>query len=209
MTFPSIIITGDYQKALSKLLKELQSRPLINNPDIFTIDKSSGWGIDTVRLVNHFFSQKPITQIKKICLIFEAQNLSTEAQNALLKILEEPPINGHLILLTSNYHQLLDTIISRSQLIVSPPLYLDSSPAFTIPKNITQALNQATKINETLTKETILNWIDSQIINFQHQLPQNPNSNVLKILLKARLLHLSHVDPKAIIDYIFLSLIHH
>jgi hypothetical protein len=209
MTFPSIIIEGDSKKHLLILLKELQSRPLINNPDIFTIDESSGWGIDIIRLVTHFFSQKPITQTKKICLVYEAQNLSTEAQNALLKILEEPPIHGHLILLTNNHHQLLDTIISRSQLIISPPSYLEPPSIITLPKDITQALDQSIKIFESISKEQLLDWIDSQIIYFQHQLPKNPDSLILKTLIKGRLMHLSHVDPKAVIDYIFLSLVPH
>lgn len=62
---------------------------------------------------------------RKIVLIFEAHLLNTgqaESANALLKILEEPPQNTTIILVTDNKNQLLPTILSRCQHIDFPPL---------------------------------------------------------------------------------------
>lgn len=62
---------------------------------------------------------------KKIVLIFDAHLLSVgqaESANALLKILEEPPSNTALILVTDKKNQLLPTILSRCQHIDFPPL---------------------------------------------------------------------------------------
>ncbi|NHZ84733.1 MAG: hypothetical protein GWP19_02500 [Planctomycetia bacterium] len=62
---------------------------------------------------------------RKIVLIFEAHLLNAgqaESANALLKILEEPPLNTTLILVTNNKNQLLPTILSRCQHIDFPPL---------------------------------------------------------------------------------------
>ncbi|NHZ85752.1 MAG: hypothetical protein GWP19_07715 [Planctomycetia bacterium] len=62
---------------------------------------------------------------RKIVLIFDAHLLNVgqaESANALLKILEEPPLNTTLILVTNNKNQLLPTILSRCQHIDFPPL---------------------------------------------------------------------------------------
>ena len=62
---------------------------------------------------------------RKIVIIFDAHLLSSgqaESANALLKILEEPPHNTTIILVTDNKNQLLPTILSRCQHIDFPPL---------------------------------------------------------------------------------------
>ncbi len=72
--------------------------------------------IDQIRNIKTFLSQKAIESGKKIILIVDAHFLNEAASNCLLKILEEPT-NGLFILLTSRLNLLLDTIISRCQLI--------------------------------------------------------------------------------------------
>ena len=72
--------------------------------------------IDQVRNIKIFLSQKSIESEKKIVLIIDAHLLNESASNCLLKTLEEPT-NGIFILLTSRLNLLLDTIISRCQLI--------------------------------------------------------------------------------------------
>ena len=72
--------------------------------------------IDQVRNIKIFLSQKSIESEKKIVLIIDAHLLNESASNCLLKTLEEPT-NGIFILLTTRLNLLLDTIISRCQLI--------------------------------------------------------------------------------------------
>ncbi len=72
--------------------------------------------IAQIRHIKTFLSQKSISSEKKIVLIIDAHLLNEAASNCLLKTLEEPS-NGILILLTSNLHLLLDTIISRCQIV--------------------------------------------------------------------------------------------
>ena len=69
-----------------------------------------------IRSIKNFLGQKSITSEKKIVLITDAHLLNEAAANCLLKILEEP-INGIFILLTSKLNTLLDTIISRCQMV--------------------------------------------------------------------------------------------
>ncbi len=72
--------------------------------------------IAQIRKIKTFLGQKSINSEKKIVLIIDAHLLNESASNCLLKTLEEPS-NGIFILLTSNLNLLLDTIISRCQIV--------------------------------------------------------------------------------------------
>ncbi|MDC3121611.1 DNA polymerase III subunit delta' [Prochlorococcus sp. AH-716-J21] len=72
--------------------------------------------IAQIRNIKSFLSQKSINSEKKIVLIIDAHLLNEAASNCLLKTLEEPS-NGIFILLTSKLNLLLDTIISRCQIV--------------------------------------------------------------------------------------------
>ncbi len=103
---------------------------LIIEPDSLFVTKSSGSSdlkktiksgseiikIAQIRNIKTFLSQKSINSEKKIVLIIDAHLLNEAASNCLLKTLEEPS-NGIFILLTSKLNLLLDTIISRCQIV--------------------------------------------------------------------------------------------
>ncbi|MCQ9200037.1 MAG: DNA polymerase III subunit delta' [Prochlorococcus marinus CUG1437] len=103
---------------------------LIIEPDSLLATKSSGSfdlektiksgseiiKIAQIRNIKTFLSQKSINSGKKIVLIIDAHLLNEAASNCLLKTLEEPS-NGIFILLTSKLNLLLDTIISRCQIV--------------------------------------------------------------------------------------------
>jgi len=72
--------------------------------------------ISQIRNIKTFLSQKSINSEKKVVLIIDAHLLNEAASNCLLKTLEEPS-NGIFILLTSKLNLLLDTIISRCQIV--------------------------------------------------------------------------------------------
>ena len=72
--------------------------------------------IAQIRNIKTFLSQKSINSEKKIVLIIDAHLLNEAASNCLLKTLEEPS-NGIFILLTSKLNLLIDTIISRCQIV--------------------------------------------------------------------------------------------
>jgi len=72
--------------------------------------------IAQIRNIKNFLSQKSINSGKKIVLIIDAHLLNEAASNCLLKTLEEPS-KGIFILLTSKLNLLLDTIISRCQIV--------------------------------------------------------------------------------------------
>lgn len=78
--------------------------------------------IDTIRDLKYDAKFKLYEGKKKVFIISEVDQMRPEAANALLKILEEPPDNLMLILISSRINRILPTIRSRSQLIHFPPM---------------------------------------------------------------------------------------
>ncbi len=88
----------------------------ISDPERTAKNGSEIIKIAQIRNIKAFLGQKSIDSEKKIVLIIDAHLLNEAASNCLLKTLEEPS-NGIFILLTSKLNLLLDTIISRCQII--------------------------------------------------------------------------------------------
>lgn len=86
-----------------------------NHPDIIRVTHEKySIGVDDIRIqVNADILVKPYDSRYKIYIIDDADKLTEQAQNALLKTLEEPPEYAVLLLLVSNLTSLLPTILSR------------------------------------------------------------------------------------------------
>lgn len=84
-----------------------------NSLDVVEIDAASNRGVDDMRSLRETVKLSPIGAKFKVYIIDEAHMLTTEASNALLKTLEEPPSHAVFILATTESHKLLDTIRSR------------------------------------------------------------------------------------------------
>jgi DNA polymerase-3 subunit gamma/tau len=84
-----------------------------NNLDILEIDGASNRGIDEIRDLKEKINLAPFKAFRKIYIIDEVHMLTTEAFNALLKTLEEPPIHAVFILCTTEPQKVPATILSR------------------------------------------------------------------------------------------------
>ena len=93
--------------------KQIDSK---NHPDVIwvTHEKPGSIGVEDIRgqIVNDI-EIKPYYGPKKVYIINEAELMTTQAQNTLLKTLEEPPSYSLIILLTTNAKALLPTVLSR------------------------------------------------------------------------------------------------
>ena len=69
--------------------------------------------VDDIRRIVDWFSTRPLYSPRKVCIIAQADHMTEQAQNALLKTLEEPPSYGVAILTASNPGMLLETVRSR------------------------------------------------------------------------------------------------
>jgi DNA polymerase III subunit gamma/tau len=83
--------------------------------DLIEIDAASNRGIDDARELRDKIKFAPGESRFKVYIIDEAHMLTSEASNALLKTLEEPPDHAILILATTEAHKILPTILSRCQ----------------------------------------------------------------------------------------------
>jgi hypothetical protein len=90
------------------------------NPDFLLVEpREDGKQItvDQIRNVSHFFTLKAHYEGQKICVICLAESMNTNASNALLKILEEPPQDALIILITHSIGLITPTVRSRCQLL--------------------------------------------------------------------------------------------
>ena len=87
-----------------------------NHPDVIwvTHEKPASIGVDDIReQVNNPIGIKPYSSAWKLYIIDEAEKMTVQAQNALLKTIEEPPEYAIIMLLTTNQELFLPTILSR------------------------------------------------------------------------------------------------
>lgn len=96
-----------------------------NHPDLIhvTHEKPSSIGVDDIReQINDTIMIRPYSSYYKVYIVDEAEKMTVQAQNALLKTIEEPPSYGVIILLTTNEELFLPTILSRCVQLKLKPL---------------------------------------------------------------------------------------
>lgn len=96
-----------------------------NQPDIIRVihEKPNTIGVEDIRRqVNNDIAIKPYSSPRKIYIINEGEKMTPQAQNALLKTLEEPPAYAVIMILTSNVNSLLSTILSRCVVLNMKPV---------------------------------------------------------------------------------------
>lgn len=93
------------------------------SPDLLLITQEEKLGVEIARKIKEHFNYKPLLQKGRICILESADNLTPEAQNALLKTIEELPEYGQLILGATSENSFLPTILSRCEIV-----YLNLTP---------------------------------------------------------------------------------
>ena len=85
------------------------------NIDVIEIDAASNNGVDEIREIRNKITLVPTNSKYKIYIVDEVHMLTTQAFNALLKTLEEPPAHAIFIFATTEYYKIPKTILSRCQ----------------------------------------------------------------------------------------------
>jgi|GEM_PF-4302731 len=125
------LLFGPQGTAKSIIAKEVASKLLgvshtavEQHPDLMILrcNEITTSSAETTKNFISNFSSTPLVASKKIGIIEFAEELSIQAQNSLLKTLEEPPTDSLLLVLSDNQHQLLATIRSRLTKIYLPML---------------------------------------------------------------------------------------
>ncbi len=186
--------------------------------------------IAAVRNAQRLLQYKQGNKQFQALIIEHAEQFSVEAQQALLKTLEEPPENTIIILEAYSQDQILKTILSRAQIIYKSGVTIHTLQkereitsfwAKTIKSNsITIRLNAS---SETATgypeRADFSNWIDNQIVFFRSLLIKRVGSissqktltpkniaTILKLLLFAKKYSSANVNMKLLLDHLFINL---
>ena len=85
----------------------------------------ASFGVDDVRDIIDEVNKKPFEGDKKVIIIHQGNKLTIQAQNALLKTIEEPPTEVYIIILCESLELILDTIKSRCEIYKLTPLTKD------------------------------------------------------------------------------------
>ena len=161
--FQSYLIIGDQITRRSEakdLAKSFGINLLKTSPDIFIIEPQGQFiTIDQVRNLKRHIFQKPLKSNFKFVIIEEANKLTDEAQNALLKILEEPPASAIIVLEADNKQQFLPTILSRVIIKRAKQPKLSASSDF----NILDESDTLAAIEKIVQVENPSIWLSNQI----------------------------------------------
>jgi DNA polymerase III gamma/tau subunit len=109
----ALLFTGPSGCGKTTLARILKEKLECSDTDFCEINAANFRGIDTVREIQQRITLSPMNGKSRVWLIDEAHQMVSQAQNALLKMLEDTPSHAYFFLATTDPHKLLPTIITR------------------------------------------------------------------------------------------------
>jgi DNA polymerase III subunit delta' len=190
------------------------------HPDLIELAAEDGIKIDQIRELAYKLSLKPYQAKYKVALIDNAESMTTEAANALLKTLEEPKDYTYIFLITSNPNRLPKTILSRAQKINFGPIKgegvsskeegLENSEVFFqtfLSEDLAERLISAYEIADLETEE-IKQLLDFWLNKLEQKLLLKASKNIAKktaAVLSARKFLDQNVNSKLLLTNLMLS----
>ena len=201
-----LFLASDLEQIKIRLLEILQENALAReHPDVLYIDSEQKLGIEQARRIKDHFLLKPYQAKGRAVVVEDLSGITVDAQNALLKVIEEPPEEAIILFGTLNLNHLLPTFLSRCQAIeldegkkrnkdfkeIEAILAMDTPARF-------KAIDKADD------KEKLL----LQLIHFsQQELTKKPGSvQFAKKVLEMERFQKAHVNLRGILEYLMLIL---
>ena len=181
-----------------------------NNPDFLLIEPDgNSIKIDQIRYLQKKIQEKPIISSKKVYIIDSADKMTKEAQNCLLKTLEEPPSFAILILIGSNESDFLQTIKSRCMILHFQNIenkeikeYLEINYGLTnINENILETFQGS------IGKAIFLKDKQEEYNNIQKLIDELENKDIIDIIKFAEPLYKGKEEILKMLDYINIILL--
>lgn len=181
-----------------------------NNPDFQLIEATDGKiKIDQIREMQRKIAEKPIISSQKVYLIDDADTMTVEAQNCLLKTLEEPPEYITIILICSNEDTMLSTIKSRCTRMHFEPIEKEKVKQF-IHANYPD-IEMSDKIIElaqgSIGKAIRLNWNKDVYENIEKILLSMQTKDLIDIVQMSDGIYKAKEDIQSILEYINVMLL--
>lgn len=190
--FTSTLIIAPTQKLQQETAEKKLGISFTTHPDLLIIDESPSISIEAVRNASIWLSSRPYASSKKTIVILSAERLTTPAQQALLKTLEEPPSYAQIVLTAKNIYALLPTIQSRCVTLKSEKV--DEVPDVDeLQKTIPSTYPEIFALSEELGKdrEVALGWCLEMMRTLHLQTLKKPTpQRVTQLQAIQRTLHL-------------------
>ena len=199
-----------YEFAKQILCQEEKQFDSNNHPDFMCVEPDgNSIKIEQIRFMQKKIQEKPILSNKKVYVINDAETMTVEAQNCLLKTLEEPPEFATIILIGSNENAFLATIKSRCMILKFMPIEDEKIKEY-IQKNYgisNLTLNHLSMFQGSIGKAISLKDKQdeySQIIELVEKLNEK---DVIEIIKLAEILYKSKEEIFEILEYMNILLL--
>jgi len=134
-------------------------------PDVWTIEpEGQSIKLEPMQEVRQAAYLRPLSARRRVFIVADAEKMTGDAANSLLKILEEPPSSSHIILVTSNAHLILPTIKSRCQILNFSPIGREAIARALAEKGQAEERARiiALLVNGNLEEALALKWDEAQ-----------------------------------------------
>lgn len=199
-----LLISSSLDVFLEEITRILDQAGLTKtHPDLLYFAKKTKLGIEQSRKIKEHFSLKPYSAKGRAVVLEDASDLTTDAQNALLKTFEELPDSAILIMGADSDTKFLPTILSRCQ-VVRIQSSANSQQLADYNNEIEKLLNQNTEdrfeyIEKLKEKDEFLR----SLVSYFHQ--KLPSYNLFsKELLQAEAWKQANVNIRAVLEYLML-----
>ena len=209
MEFAKMLLCLDENKYCNKC-KSCIEFDSDNNPDYMCIEPDgNSIKIEQIRYLQRKIQEKPIISNKKVYIINDADKMTTEAQNCLLKTLEEPPEYSTMILVGSNENAFLNTIKSRCMKIAFQPIeakyikqYMEETYGMT---NISSNMLEA--FQGSIGKAILLKDKKEQYESIENMIEKLDKTDMTELIKLGEPLYQSKDEIINILDYINIVLL--
>ncbi|MCI8411676.1 MAG: DNA polymerase III subunit delta' [Clostridia bacterium] len=181
-----------------------------NNPDFLCIEPDgNSIKIEQIRYIQKKIQEKPIISNRKVYIINDADKMTGEAQNCLLKTLEEPPEYATIILIGANENAFLTTIKSRCMIIHFNRIENDEIKRYLEENynmyNISQ--NMLETFQGSIGKAKVLKDKQEQYSNIEDIINNLEKKDIIDIIQMADMIYKSKDEIFEILDYINIILL--
>ncbi len=190
--------SGTYEAAIYMsmlLLCESDNKPCFRCHNCIRVEKGNHLNIICIEPQNdlikreqidefiHEFNTTSLEKGPKIGIIKDADKMNTSSANAILKLLEEPAANHYIFLLTKNKEKILDTIISRTQVIQFKP----------IPRQFIMEALEESGVEKTMSY--VLSYLTADADNAKQMIAEGKVYELLTLALGIEKQIATHKDP--------------
>lgn len=211
-----IVSSKDLKRGVEQASLEMDKQR-IDQFDRQILEFEKALGIEDVRKIQEKIFLKPFKGERKALFVIMRQSATPDAQNAMLKLLEEPPANTLIYLITTNHLAFLPTVLSRAKLIVlkegESEIETDGLEKILSLSGAGERLYLAQVVSKEKTEAVI--WLEKAILAAREKMLENVEDKpealkLRKIIHKLELTHYdlktTNANPRLCLENLFLNL---